>query len=106
MDLVLLIIAILVILFFALDFAFIFFAMRPWIRAQSAGVPLKLSEVVRMLLRRNPPGLLVEACSLLRKTNVATPIRDVEALYTAHRSEVQSAEDLVRLVLERRGTGK
>ena len=99
MDLVLLIIAILVILFFALDFAFIFFAMRPWIRAQSAGVPLKLSEVVRMLLRRNPPGLL-------RKTNVATPIRDVEALYTAHRSEVQSAEDLVRLVLERRGTGK
>ena len=76
--------------------------VHTWIRSVSSGAPVPLGYLIGMRLRGTPSQLIVDAHSALAKRDRPTTIDVVETTYLAHRSEVRSEQDLVRLLLEPR----
>ena len=81
--------------------AFIPLVARPWVRAAFYGTPISMLSVIGMRMRGNPPTLLIDAYSALRRASINTSISDVESVYIDSRTRVKSATDLVALVKER-----
>jgi uncharacterized protein YqfA (UPF0365 family) len=69
----------------------------PWMRAQSAELPVSMAHVAGMRLRLLPVALIFDAWIELRKSGEAVRLESLEAVYTAHRREVRTSTDLARL---------
>jgi uncharacterized protein YqfA (UPF0365 family) len=73
---------------------------RLWIRAKMSGGRVSVFDILGMQFRGNPASLLVDAYLALLMQGVKTSIGRVERTYIAHKTQVEDAGDLVRLVRE------
>ena len=93
--------AILALVILLVAIVFILF-LRIWIKAMMSAVPIPIFRIIGIKLRGNPANLLVDAHILLAKQKVATSLDETEFTYMENRNRIHSAEDLVRLVREKK----
>jgi uncharacterized protein YqfA (UPF0365 family) len=74
---------------------------RYWIRAVMSGAPVSMLSILAMRLRGNPPSLLIDAYSRLRRDGVNATIADVEIAYMDSKTRVHSGRDLVAFVQDK-----
>jgi uncharacterized protein YqfA (UPF0365 family) len=75
-----------------------FFVFRAWVRAVLYGAPIPMVTILTMRLRGNPPMLLIDAYSALRRAGAHTTISQVEETYIDNRTRVRTSADLIALV--------
>jgi len=82
----------------------LFRLLLPWRRAMLHATGIGLMHIVGMLLRGNPPGVIVDAVIILRTQGVKdiTP-HLVETVYTTNQHTITDAESLTQLVREQQG---
>lgn len=80
-----------------------FLPLGPWTRAKRAGAPVSLGALVGMRVRKVPPDLIVEAYLRLQSSTTPAALDAVVSVYEAHRREITSGDDLVRLLARQAG---
>ena len=90
-------------LFFALSLVVFFFNLRLWIQALLCGVPVSIFDILGMRLRGTPAKLVVHAAIALQQRGEKVTTEEVERAYLAHGiGSGMSATELADLVMEKR----
>ena len=75
--------------------------VSPWVRGLLGGAYVSCLEMLAMRLRRNPPGLLIDAYLVLIRRGIRSSIQIVESTYVAHKGESMDASQLAQWVEQR-----
>jgi uncharacterized protein YqfA (UPF0365 family) len=100
---VMIVVALVMTLVFLCFLLVLFSVIRLWVQALLLHVPLSLTDIVRMKLRRVPPTLIVHTAILLKEYKVAAPVREIEQFYLAHGRQSRNATELATLLVKERG---
>jgi uncharacterized protein YqfA (UPF0365 family) len=75
--------------------------MRVWIRGLLGGVRISIFDVIRMKLRGNPPGLLIDTAVALKHRGVEAGVQEAENAYLAYKGQTFTPSELADLVVQR-----
>ena len=98
----LIVIAVAMALVFLVFLLLLFSVTRLWIQGLLTGVPVSILEIIGMRLRRTPPGLIVDAATILRHRGEKVSVAEIEHCYLGFGNSQMSAAELADLVLEKR----
>ncbi len=76
--------------------------LSKWLKAIASGTPIHILRLLGIKLRGNPIDLLIDAHVVLSKENVTDNLDETEYTYIQNKNRIHSAEDLVRLVKEKK----
>ena len=96
------IVAVLGLLFLAVDVAVFVLFFPPWWHAARAGAQIPLSVIVSMRLRGRPVRMLVDTYLLLKSKEDAVTIAEVEEAYERNSDRLLTADELAELVISER----
>ena len=96
------IVAVLGLLFLAVDVAVFVLFFPPWWHAARAGAPISLPMIVSMRLRGRPVRMLVDTYLLLKSREDAVTIAEVEEAYERNSDRLLTADELAELIISER----